>query len=155
MIEMTVDPGVNTGIAVWKSRESPVCGWELICSAVIRTYEKDTDIQLRQIFDLFLDQINLHKPSHVTLEGIQDFGTMKSQVAFRRGNLSKVSYIVGGLFALCTTQGITCNIVLPSQWKGQMNDKVLARRVERLMGQTYRDHELQAVGIGLHKQGVL
>lgn len=147
---ITIDPGNNTGYAVWEpNKRKPVTG-------IIRSTEKEVEAFLYIMLGQMEEVVEIHKPFRAVIEGVQVWGDLKSITSARRGNLMKLSYLVGGYFTLFGLQGIGCKIVNPQHWKGQMNKDAVALRVEREIGETYKtDHVTDAVGIGLAERGIL
>ena len=72
------------------------------------------------------------------------------------GDLFRLTYQVGVLADALDRVFERLPILLsPHEWKGQLDKKALAARIWRALETKYRDHEADAVGIGLHIQGRL
>jgi hypothetical protein len=70
--------------------------------------------------------------------------------ALDSGDLWSLAYLVGGYTATALSAGCVVTIVTASEWKGQLNKKAVAERVELCNGVKYpNDHVTDAVGIGL------
>jgi len=88
-------------------------------------------------------------------------GSALSQMAAAGGDLFKLAYLVGGLAEVCRQHG-TCHpaLISPAAWKGQLPKEVVMERVLRAWpylaeGGGLRDHETDALGMGLAAQGGL
>lgn len=151
---MTVDPGMNTGIAYWTGDLKPITEY-------IRFTKKNHVIpepmQLQELwneFDVFLE---VYKPEKVYIEAVNYWsGSLKSKVSASRGNLSKLAYLVGGYMELAQSKKITVELIPVTKWKGQLTKEATKLRVKLANGETYRnDHITDAVGIGLSIMGIL
>lgn len=74
-----------------------------------------------------------------------------------QGDLFKLAYLVGGLartgHELAIFQPV---LVSPRDWKGQLPKDVVMSRIRKVLGDIrLRDHEADAIGIGLAAQGLL
>lgn len=72
-------------------------------------------------------------------------------------DLCKLLYLVGVLGAAVFGSGAGLPILIsPKEWKGQLAKDAIARRImAALPGASFRDHEWDAVGMGLAAQGQL
>lgn len=83
-------------------------------------------------------------------------GSARSHSAAVRGDLHKLCYLAALLASEMRRRGAThIQLISPREWKGQMSDVIVKRRVYRALKVKYRTHEADAVGIGLHLQGQL
>ena len=83
-------------------------------------------------------------------------GSKKSQTSAERGDLLKLSYLVGQIGYVCRECGIRCVLVTPQQWKGSMSKAVVIARIERALGGwSPTSHDADATGMGLAAIGVL
>lgn len=75
----------------------------------------------------------------------------------QRGDLFKLSYLVGMYSQIIYSSKVPSEIdlVSPNAWKGQLTKKATNKRIMRTIKKKYRDHEADAVGIGLYLQGKL
>lgn len=159
---LTVDPGWNTGWALWLSDNKPLTG--IIKEPPRRKIIKLEPMRLSFMFGYFRILLETHSPLEVIIEGVEMWsGNVKSMTAAQRGNLFSLAYIVGGYIECCSSRGISCKLVYPRgnkakeqvMWKGQLNAKQLAARIKRINGETYPEHIREAVGIGFSVMGVL
>lgn len=71
------------------------------------------------------------------------------------GDLFKLSYLVGQLgWATKLVLGIFPVLVMPYEWKGQLSKELVKERLEAY-GIEAREHEADAVGMGMAAQGAL
>ncbi len=148
---MAVDPGVNTGWAYW-------WGNTIIPrnTGVFRAPSPKNGLEnrLRFMFNKYTNLMTIYRPAFVVIEGTEDWGSAKSRVSSLSGALQLLSWLVGGYAALSPA----FIIKMPREWKGGLNDRALELRIARALGQTpgvYREHEQEAVGLGLSQLGVL
>ena len=150
-----VDPGWHTALAFFKNGNS--IPW-YTKQFDLKLNQQDITNNLKQMINIFaLDMSEVPVGTLIIIEGTQLWGTSaKSQSAGVRGDISNLSYLVGGYCAVCFLYNLDFKIVLPNEWKGQMSDSILAARIKRAINQEYRtEHIRSAVGIGLAHLGVL
>ena len=78
-----------------------------------------------------------------------------SHAASVKGDLTILTALSGMLLRVAWDCGWSAMCVTPTEWKGQMNKKVLQARIGRILHTVYRDHEADAVGMGMHMAGLL
>lgn len=152
--ELTVDPGDHTGLAWWTGTLYPETNQINLSHAKrIRTLE-DELAYMEEQFSAFID---VYQPKTVRIEGVEFWaGSLKSVTAAKRQNLSKLAYLVGGYANEARRRGIQVFLPPASQWKGQMSNDILERKLKRFNGVNYpSEHILNAVGIGFSAMGFL
>lgn len=79
-------------------------------------------------------------------------GSAKSFTSTARGDLFKLSFLVGAIYYALSRIGVNVTLVSPRQWKGQLSKEMVNRRIQRILNnkEHYPDHEADAVGIGLY-----
>jgi hypothetical protein len=82
-------------------------------------------------------------------------GSAVSHAASVKGDLVMLTSLSGMILRVAWDCGWNATTVTPTEWKGQMNKKVLQARIGRILHQVYRNHEADAVGMGLHMAGLL
>lgn len=145
---LTIDPGL-TG-----------CGWakfdvasrELTFSSVIRSAkadDKDWIARCQYVADELSKVVNLNADLHVVIEMPELWeGDVRSYASTSSGSLFKLAVLCG--FLGRTFQGSRITFVSPQQWKGQLPKDVVMRRVLKKTGlKKVRDHECDAIGLGL------
>jgi hypothetical protein len=104
-------------------------------------------------FDEILEE---YYPDVCFIEGVQLWGSVKSQTSAKRGDTFLLSYLIGGYCHLCTTRGVEFHIINPSTWKGQLPKEVVHKRIHKLLPELKYDlseHTMDAVGLGLYVNG--
>lgn len=83
-------------------------------------------------------------------------GSAVSMASASKGDLFKLCLLVGGLCQIAREHtGNLPILVTPQEWKGQLPKDVVLKRVEKAFNKTFRNHEGDAVGMGLSAQGGL
>lgn len=142
---LTIDPGVNTGWAVWQD-SSP----EPLFTGVFSAPEGNNfEGKIMYLMLQFRNLIQMYEPELTVIEGVEQLGSSKSRAAGASGALIKLAYIVG---VYCATARFF-KLMNAHEWKGNMDDKGVSMRVKRRLGKDYRRHEVEAVGIGLAVRG--
>jgi hypothetical protein len=72
-----------------------------------------------------------------------------------KGDLTVLTVLSGMILRVAWDCGWNAGTLSPTEWKGQMNKKALKARIGRALNTVYRDHEADAVGMGLHLAGQL
>jgi len=153
---ITIDVGVNTGICLYS--------FDKIIST--RLLKEDKVYKTMNIADRVnamaddLDNVLYHiLPSEAKIaliEGVQVYGTsQKSMTSTLSGDTIFLSYLVGAYANVCKKHSAFTRIVLPRQWKGNMNKDVVKARIQRVTGTVYNEHIADAVGMMLSLRGML
>lgn len=139
---ISIDPGVNTGWALFTGESIPEN------TGVFRTDPDDKTtteklFTLKTCFNNLLDSLD---PDILVIEDCEYRSSHKGIVSAGSGALSLLSKIVGGYAMLSR-----CPVILvPAMaWKGNLPEKAVRRRVVTATNTQYREHEQEAVGIGL------
>ena len=82
-------------------------------------------------------------------------GSAVSHAASVKGDLTILTALSGMILRVAWDCGWNAGALSPTEWKGQMNKKALKARIGRTLGTVYRNHEADAVGMGLHLAGQL
>jgi Holliday junction resolvasome RuvABC endonuclease subunit len=82
-------------------------------------------------------------------------GKKKSQCAAASGKLFKLSALTGAIIVAARHADIQVAEVYPDEWKGQLDDRLVHKRIYRKLGLEFPTHVHDAVGMGLAIQGVL
>jgi len=156
---ITIDPGIDAlGWAVWDDYNSSFFHKlkAPIDSGVCRTDKKlpwlaKTNDMAFEVSELF----NRHnKYCHqVACEMPKYMESAKGRVAARSDALVKLVFMVGRIAQLAELNGIQFIPVAVGEWNGQLPKKIMKARVTKRLGIRYREHEYDAVGIGLHLKG--
>jgi len=141
---VSIDPGLNTGIAVW-SRNGRLKFTDL-CKCPKIT---DDCVRVGVLCSWVYARLLALPDGPVYIEGVRSFASARSWAASTRGNLSLLAYIVGGYIRVCQELGRAVYVIDP-QWKGQLTEKALELRIRRAgIAQPLGDHVREAVGLGL------
>lgn len=152
---LTIDPGDHTGWAYWNGTNEPMVGQYNVSKSKNMVLTEDDLAYLMERFSNLLDKFDVC--TRVYIEGVELWeGSLRSMTSAKRGNVFKLAYLVGGYFNEARRQGIETRILPAREWKGQLPNDVLERRLRALNGVVYAsDHILNAVGIGFSRVGLL
>ncbi len=161
---LTVDPGFNTGIAYWVGDKHPIT--QLIREPAKRKVIKIEPQRLAYMFRKFEAILKVYSDNVDVcyIEGVQLWGyDLKSMASAKRGDLFALAYLVGGYTAICQRNSIDVKLIYPAgnkkkeqvAWKGQLNARMLARRLFRINDTVYPEHIREAVGMGFSVLGEL
>lgn len=149
---ISIDPGFNTGVAVWDKKG------ELVYTQLIREVKTD-ELPLRILsMTMQLEKIcDTYDPNLVLIEGVYLFGeATRSKAAARRGDLFKLAYIVGAYIQVASNYTTYIQVLNANQWKGQLPDQVIKKRVLKFTGLCFgNQHVPDAIGIGMNHMGKL
>ncbi len=148
---MTIDPGIlASGWAFFpriRRNSAPVnfsCG-------VVRAHKGLWQEKASTIVKRLSHYLEFHKPTFVVCEFPSFWGqSATSHASTAKGSLFKLSYLVGRIEEHCAKIGIRhVACITPQEWKGQLPKEVVQSRLIEHYGRRFRDHEADAVGIGL------
>ena len=158
---LTVDPGIGgTGWAYWL--EISRTGDRNVTTPFLS--DAKTPRRGRTGFDAAVDMwswfngvIDILRPEITVMEFPELWSSSGlSQGSAAKGDLFKLTYLIGGFGKIVSTRtGKAPVLVLPAGWKGQLPKKVINARIKLSLGKKYKNHESDAVGIGLCLQGAL
>lgn len=146
-----VDPGITIGCTFWKS----VVKRDYTCFQ-IKTYTKPFwkvfDVLTKE-FDIILD---VYKPIVVIFEDLTFRpGSMQSLASVSRGDLLRVTKILGSLMSVCTMRKINYNLRTVQEWKGNITGKVVKSRIKYLTGIKFTSQHLaDSFGMSLNEMGI-
>jgi len=153
---ITVDPGLDgTGWAMWDGRDEPEYTGvvRLKPSEKSRYWLENSHLiatKFQAVLNLFrsLDTVYLEFPE-LWME------SPKSMASAAKGDVFKLCYLTGYLGGLATLKGARVELLTPSKWKGQLPKNIVMERIEQAIGKTYKNHEADAVGMGLSVMKIL
>jgi len=150
-----VDPGTaGTGWAFFKRltliKPTPPCE-----TGVIKPRIGDFQAKAMAISVEFRAVVHRLRPQIVVAEFPALWSNAKSKAAAKRGDLFKLSYLIGALAVAAGMRPLT--LVPPDRWKGQLGKDEVIHRISRswIGGSRLRDHEGDAVGMGYAAQNAL
>lgn len=154
-----VDPGLNgTGWALLynESGETVLHSHGIffhgITDSLVRRsmhYSEDLQNTLKQ----FMDKVN-----EVCIEYPAYFDTTSGNMIAKRGDLTKLTFLVGVLTKTVQSLKIKVTLVPVNTWKGQLPKEVVKRRILKKLGENQcrnlKSHDWDAVGLGLYGLGI-
>lgn len=146
---LTVDVGNATAWAHWRGTWTP----ETECFLAPKGLDLSSYLAAMECqFNLLLTLTKRWKGGlrKVYIEGVELWASsLKSLTAARRGDLFKLSYLVGVYAGACANRQVDFEIIDAADWKGQMKDEAVAERIRRINGEEYANaHIRSAVGMG-------
>lgn len=159
---LTIDPGWNTGLALWSGSLTPAT-WVIKEPAKLKVNKIEID-RLEYMYTKFEAALKGINIKLVIIEGVEMWsGSTRSLTSAKRGDLFALAYMVGGYLSICKNLDIKTKLVYPrgdrskgrEMWKGQLNAGMVEKRIRRLNGATYPEHIREAVGIGFSQMGLL
>lgn len=140
---LSIDPGVRTfGMAHFVDGV-------LTESNVIRKKN------ISEVIDEILFLMEVHQ-CPVAIEGQERQMGPAGWASYAKGNLFHLAYVTGAAVGFTTIYGLDAYIVLPSRWKGSLSKDQVKTRIRLVPGYEHvslRDHEADAIGIGLWIMG--
>lgn len=105
-------------------------------------------------FDGLCSSLN---PKIVVLEFPELWVSGKSMTATLKGDLFKNTYLIGGMGEVARRHNVNLPVLIyPKEWKGQLPKDVVIRRIRRRFPTLKpKNHEADAIGMGLAAQGIL
>lgn len=154
---LSIDPGDHTGWAYYKQNEElyPIVGQLTLSKPkkkVLTMHE-----QLSQLWERFDALLTSLMPVSCAIEDVQLWGgSLISNTSAKRGDLFKLSKLIGGYGYLCYKHSVNTIYIPAMEWKGQLTKDAIKHRIKKINGVVYStDHITDAVGIGLHMRGYL
>ena len=156
---LTVDPGDHTGVAFWDALD--------ILHPEVDSFQLPKNIKMLSNEEQFCFMINMfrcvliaYKPDYVIIEGTQVYlSSSVSLMSAGRGDLIKLTTLIGGYCAMCHSLEIRFKVLTASKWKGQMSKSATFAQVNHITGGMFdmirNEHTIDAVGIGLSHFGYL
>ena len=152
---LTVDPGMNTGWAFWDGHIIPKATGVFRIQRIKKSVISES-AQLQELWMQFKNILEFFNPQLVIIENTSWWpGSVKSFAAINSGDLRKLTLLTGGYCLYANIYDAEWELVIPSKWKGQLTDKALKAHIKLKIHKEYRQHEQEAVGIGLWKSGIL
>lgn len=149
---VTVDVGMNTGIAYWRGDSFPATHTIKYRGVVKKNLRAYLEFMANQ-FDTFVKTIFTTRGKRlnfIQIEGVEVWGNSnKSITSATRGDLITVAYLVGAFTYIAEKFAWEVTIKTAPQWKGQLSKEGTVARVKRINGLTYEnEHVTDAVAMG-------
>ena len=150
---LSVDPGWDTGWALWHGDGHPVTG-------TIREQRGKKVLALPERVGAMVREFNaligLTKPEVMVIEVLERHGGAAGNAAMDSGDLFMVAYLIGGYIYAAQRYDVNVIFRKRSEWGGQLSKEMVADRVFGATGSRYpNDHITDSVGIGLSVGGIL
>jgi len=144
---LTIDPGYSTGWALWRNSRSPVTGQITLPRGRFHSLEEKLNYMWVE-FELLLTK---KKPTQVLIEGVELWSSsVKSHTSGVRGDLFKLSYLVGGYANIANNYGAAFGLINFKEWGAQLTPEAVRSWVKRVIGKEYKSqHITDAVAMGL------
>ena len=148
MFILTVDPGFNTGVAVWqfgRAKENLYTLHEVKTLKIEKTKKpKDSLQKFEELFLKFKKLIQVYNPKKIYIEGTKIYDPRKSK------DILVLTGLIYSYFGLCITYHIKYELVPVSIWKGTLNKVQTRNRISTILEKhpMRNEHEWDAVGIG-------
>ncbi|GAG10075.1 unnamed protein product [marine sediment metagenome] len=154
---LTGDPGIGgTGWAYWLEIARP-CEPSLPLLSDAKTTSKTGFEAVEILWNWFDGLVDVLRPETVVMEFPKLWSSSGvSQGSAAKGDLFKLTYLIGGYGRIVSERTRKPMVLIsPAGWKGQLPKKVVDARIKLAIGKKYRNHESDAVGLGLSLQGAL
>lgn len=161
---LTIDPGLaGTGYAIFTDTPRPVF------SGVVRPAKSAALLtpqslgllvwKTKSIVEQLLDVPGLYdyNPGLVSIEWPAFWGSSAvSYASTAGGKMFKLVFLIGAIAEAFIARDIRVSLLPVNKWKGQLPKEVVKKRISRIIRRVeFRDHEADAVGMGLYLQGRL
>jgi hypothetical protein len=158
---LTVDPGLGgTGWCYWAALHpktlAPTRHGVLTAPRSIGWQSRVTWIA--GAFAILLrGELRIGSPCSVVIEWPKLWaGSAKSMAAAEKDDLFKLTYLIGALGSRAAMITSRQPVLLPvNTWKGQLPKREILRRLKKLTGIRFKNHEGDAAGMGMHLLGLL
>lgn len=149
MKKLTVDPGIiGTGYAVW-ARDWSLISWGQIQPRKDRTLEQRSSLILSTLKMLIMK----YTAMELYIEYPAVFSGKLGIAIAKRGDIVKLAFVTG---IICGISWKRFNLVPVNKWKGQLPKEVVKKRINKIFpNYVLKDHEYDAVGLGLYLRGDL
>ena len=155
---LAIDPGLNgTGWAMWHPPRSPAP----TAAGVLRKRFDNYVVTANWLADELQKVINRRKVGMIVTCEFPEYQTGATRtMGWMRGDLQKLTYLVGVLSRMVHDQGAVFEPVPVSQWKGQLPKDIVIDRIQHALGARtctklgITTHAWDATGIGLWRLGV-
>ncbi len=180
---LSIDPGQSIGYALWhevpdedspvlhtsgkigskanamikaQKLESPDLIWRAHSLSLLDQFE-------RLIFSLEERTYDMTNIDHVYIEQPLFIGGAVGRAVASKGDLVKLTLVAGAIWGVinCARPNAQVHWVPVEEWKGQLKKDTVIKRLKRVCGwegigydNVKTDHEWDAIGIGLHAQGL-
>lgn len=160
---MFIDPGITgTGYAFYPKVDTGKNGSYFeptLTGTYIAKKSSRWDGKVEVICSWFDGLLQGIKPQILVIEFPEFWAqSSKSMTSVERGDLFKLTFLIGGLGEVGRRNGGNLPLLIsPQRWKGQLPKDVMMKRLSKLIAPgLFKDHHCaDAIGMGLSAQGVL
>ena len=157
----TIDPGVNqTAYSHWERIRKTIrgaCPHNFMISTGSVSTKEDTDIKKQfSISDKIRDEVIKFGSTTIYIEGVNLAREDEiAKISKRKGDLVKLSYLVGGLILWFHEISIDVIILPFSEWAGNLTDEAIKYQVGKILPKhvTESTHKNDCLGMGLYTIG--
>lgn len=152
-----IDPGLmGTGWAFY-AKVDPVHPKPPSCYGVIKTSKNPFEVAAHDIWKQVRTLICQQQCQLIVIEFPGLWRSGVSQASAQTGDLFKLTYLIGGIGQVSCETCCYPLLVSPAEWKGQLPKDIVVRRIVKHFPSLahIKNHEADAVGMGLAAQGIL
>jgi len=160
-LSMTIDPGVNgTGVAIWDSHAGvPNNKIPIFANTMSIGGRMHWRNKVESYMHTILSILDVYSGcNYVYIEEPIYMESAKGQVSARSDALEKLIYCASFYAGYLTAMNQKVEFIRIIDWKGNMPKDVVERRIRKILGdsicENIHNHAWDAVGIGLHLQGL-
>lgn len=160
-----VDPGIGgTGLALFaKLAAVGKKPWMPVMTEMLEPKSKHWQAKIEEVCSWFSGIVHALDARLVVIEMPETWGgdarsyaATTKQTKGEPAPLFKLTYLVGGMGEIARQATLSRPLLIsPRLWKGQLPKEVVHKRIFQTWGNKYREHEADAVGMGLAAQGGL
>lgn len=149
---LTLDPGLNIGLAAWEKQKFKRKELHYPFYEVIKYPDQKKSLYA---FKKFISHYNIHKCYMENAVLMRD--STEGQVTATSGALVKLAQTIGKLVTILQENGIETELVEVASWKGTLPKEVCEKRIKRILPRLpnpISNHVIDAIGIGLNQMGL-
>lgn len=157
---LAIDPGtLSMGISFWSlptKETKEIIPIELFLGSNLHTCSSEMEwLERSERMSTMLSKVLIEDASikHVVVEYPQVFNSAEGRMIASKGDVVKLSVLVGFLLGACHNYRRFFEVVPVVKWKGQLPKKIVNKRVEQTLGlqkcSDFRKDEWDAVGLGI------
>lgn len=156
---ITIDPGIEgTGLAIWSMNEWAVETIPLATYVLVPIKGKDWVSAVEDLHYKIIPILEKHNVQKGYCEFPQYFTSAVGHAATAKGDIYKLSCLVGVFMGAMLSRKTNLILVQVNQWKGQLPKDVvisrLLRRQPRLAELNIKTHAWDAVGLAYYKKRI-
>jgi len=148
---ITIDPGVNIGLALfWENPDTPI--WT---NCIKATQTTNWLLNHQVVLHAFKNEIDAFKElKSICIEKPKFMESHMGMTAARSESLFKLICVYGAMVYIIRNDHKGKLYEIDTSWKGNLDKKKLAERIKRKHNLEFLDHVADAVGLGLWLKGI-